>query len=56
MIAALPVKEKKITIKQRWFYYIIMEYKNEVAIVQRTGKDIWKDLFEFPLIEAKRNE
>ncbi|MBK7291879.1 MAG: A/G-specific adenine glycosylase [Chitinophagaceae bacterium] len=54
MIAALPVKEKKITIKQRWFYYIIMEYKNEVAIVQRTGKDIWKDLFEFPLIEAKK--
>ena len=48
------VKEKKITIKQRWFYYIVMEFKNEVAIVQRTGKDIWKDLFEFPLIEVTK--
>ena len=54
MIAKLPVKEKKITIKQRWFYYLVMEYKNEVAIVQRTGKDIWKDLYEFPLIEATK--
>jgi len=54
LIAALPVKEKKITIKQRWFYYIVMEFKNEVAIVQRTGKDIWKDLFEFPLIEVTK--
>lgn len=54
MTAALPIKEKKIIIKQRWFYYIVMEYRNEVAIVQRTGKDIWKDLYEFPLIEAKK--
>ncbi len=54
MIATLPVKEKKITIKQRWFYYVVMEYKNEVAIVQRTGKDIWKDLYEFPLIETAK--
>lgn len=54
MIAALPVKKKKITIKQRWFYYFEMEYRNEVVIVQRTGKDIWKDLYEFPLIEANK--
>jgi len=54
LIATLPVKEKKITVKQRWFYYLMMEYKNEVAIVQRTGKDIWKDLFEFPLIEVTK--
>lgn len=54
MIATLPVKEKKIIKKQRWFYYLVMEYKNEVAIVQRTAKDIWKDLYEFPLIEANK--
>ena len=54
LIAALPVKEKKITIKQRWLYYIVTECKNEVAIVQRTEKDIWKDLYEFPLIEVTK--
>lgn len=48
----LPVKEKKITIKKRWFYYLLAEYKNETAILQRTGKDIWQGLYEFPLVEA----
>lgn len=48
----LPVKEKKISIKKRWFYYLVIEYKGHVAIRQRTGKDIWRDLYEFPLIES----
>lgn len=51
-INELPVKEKKITIKKRWFYYLILEYKNEIAIQQRTAKDIWHSLYEFPMIEA----
>lgn len=48
----LPVKENKISIRKRWFYYLILEYKNEIAIRQRTEKDIWQDLYEFPLIES----
>ncbi len=51
-VGALPVKEKKITIKRRWFYYFLLEHKNETAISKRTAKDIWKDLYEFPMIEA----
>jgi A/G-specific adenine glycosylase len=51
-ISALPVKEKKISIKKRWFYYLVMEYKGSVAIRKRTQKDIWQDLYEFPLIES----
>jgi A/G-specific adenine glycosylase len=50
----LPVKEKKISIRKRWFYYLVLEYKNETAIRQRTEKDIWQDLYEFPLIETDR--
>lgn len=48
----LPVKEKKITIKKRWFYYLVLEYKNEIAIRRRTEKNIWQDLYEFPMIET----
>lgn len=51
-IDLLPVKEKKISIKHRWFYYVILEYRGKIAIHQRTGKDIWQQLFEFPLIET----
>lgn len=48
----LPLKKKKISIKKRWFYYFVLEFKNEIIISQRKGKDIWQDLFEFPLIET----
>lgn len=52
-ISQLPVKEKKITIRQRWFYYFIIGNKDKAAIIQRTGKDIWQDLFEYPMIETE---
>ncbi|MEO7923699.1 MAG: A/G-specific adenine glycosylase [Chitinophagaceae bacterium] len=48
----LPVKEKKIRIRKRWFYYVIPEYKDQVAIRQRKEKDIWEGLYEFQLIES----
>lgn len=50
----LPVKEKKIAIRKRWFYYLQLEYKDEMLIHQRTQKDIWQQLYEFPLIEAEK--
>lgn len=53
-VQELPVKEKKISIRKRWFYYLLAEYKNEIAIHQRTAKDIWPHLFEFPLIESEQ--
>ena len=48
----LPLKKKRISIRKRWFYYLILELKNEIAIRKRKGKDIWQDLYEFPLIET----
>lgn len=53
-IGELPVKGKKTVIKKRWFYYIVLEYKNEIAIRQRTEKGIWQDLYEFPLVETEK--
>jgi len=50
----LPVKMKKISIKNRWFYYLVLEHKNRIALRKRTGKDIWQSLFEFPLIESDK--
>lgn len=48
----LPVKEKKTQVRKRWFFYLVMEYKNRVAVRQRTGKDIWQGLHDFPMIET----
>ncbi len=53
-VASLPVKEKRTRIRKRWFYYFVLEYGNEIAIRQRQAKDIWQQLYEFPLLEMEQ--
>ncbi len=53
-VSELPVKEKNISVKKRWFYYLVMQQENKIAIRQRTGKDIWNQLYEFPMMEKER--
>jgi len=48
-----PVKEKKVKTKNRYFYYLDFIDKNHNRVlVQRIKNDIWKGLFELPLIET----
>lgn len=51
-VAQLPVKNKKISVKNRYLNYLILRKNNEIVIQQRTEKDIWQQLFELPLIET----
>ncbi len=51
-VALLPVKDKKIKIKNRYLHYFLLNYKNTVYIQKRTEKDIWQNLYEFYLIET----
>jgi A/G-specific adenine glycosylase len=53
-VGELPVRSRHIKQKHRYFHYFIMHSGNRILIRQRTGKDIWQDLFEFPLIETPR--
>ena len=48
----LPVKLKKTKQRNRYFNYFIMVHGNDTWLKRRVGKDIWKNLFEFPLIET----
>jgi A/G-specific adenine glycosylase len=52
IVALLPVKSKKLVIRKRYFYYIVLDYKGEVFIRKRTGNDIWQNLHEFILVET----
>jgi A/G-specific adenine glycosylase len=47
----LPVKEKKIRQRSRFFYFFIIQHGSKVAVRERVEKDIWQHLHEFPLIE-----
>lgn len=51
-VSSLPVKLKKGSIKKRYFNYLIPYNNKEVVLQKRQGKDIWRDLYEFPLIET----
>jgi A/G-specific adenine glycosylase len=53
-IADLPVKSKKTKVSNRYFNYIILKSKDSVIINKRTAKDIWTNLYDFPLIETKK--
>jgi A/G-specific adenine glycosylase len=52
-VKKLPVKSKRVNIRKRWFYYFILKVENSFIIQQRKSKDIWNQLYEFPLIERK---
>jgi A/G-specific adenine glycosylase len=52
-IHILPVKSLKTKIKERYFHYFIFIKNGKTIIEQRTENDIWKNLYQFPLIETQ---
>ncbi len=49
----LPIKSAKASAKHRRFYYMVLRTGDRWLMRQRQGKDIWKGLFDFPLLESK---
>ncbi len=54
LIDALPYRKKKTKVKDRWFNYLIIENGKQIWVNKRTGNDIWKNLYELPLIETHK--
>ena len=50
-ISSLPVKNKKIIKKERFFNFIVLANEKFVFIEKRIKNDIWKNLYQFPLFE-----
>ncbi|MFM1875012.1 MAG: A/G-specific adenine glycosylase [Bacteroidota bacterium] len=48
----LPVRSKRVRIRNRYFNYTAVLHDDEVAISRRGQGDIWQGLYEFPLIET----
>lgn len=58
LVASFPAKRQKITKKIRHFHYFIIKDKmtGKVRIQKRNAVDIWKNLYEFPLVESDGQE
>lgn len=50
----LPVKLKKLKVKNRFLNYFVLKDGKYIYIKQRTAKDIWRGLFDFPVIDADK--
>ena len=53
LVTKLPVKEKKTKVTERAMTYLVIKNGAFTFIRQRSGKDIWQGLFEFPLLEGR---
>ncbi|MEK7254613.1 MAG: A/G-specific adenine glycosylase, partial [Bacteroidota bacterium] len=52
-VAVFPVKSKKLERRTRFFNYLIFNQQDCIFLKKRTGKDIWQNLYDFPLIETE---
>lgn len=55
-INALPVKSKKVKVKIRYLNFLDITDGENRLMTQRTGNDIWKNLYTFPMTETEKNE
>jgi A/G-specific adenine glycosylase len=55
-VTTLPVKQKKLVKRHRWFYYFLITSNDKIFIRKRTANDIWQNLHEFLLHESTSPE
>lgn len=49
-----PVKSKKNKVRKRYFHFLFFQDNQYTYLEKRTTKDIWHNMYQFPLIELKK--
>lgn len=56
VVREIPVRSKAVKVRERYFHYFIITFTSDqrkrVIISKRTANDVWKNLYDFPLIET----
>ncbi len=52
MVGLLPVKKKNLKRKVRHFNFLVIESDGKFLVEKRTSPGIWKNLYQFPLVET----
>lgn len=53
-VELLPLKSKQIKTKDRYFYYLFLSCNGRIFIEKRVAKDIWQNMYQYPLIESPK--
>ena len=51
-VSELPLKKQKVKQQTRYFNYLYITINKQTFVEQRTGNDIWKLLYQLPMIES----
>lgn len=54
LVGILPIKSKKIKKRDRFFNYLVFKRNDTLILNKRNQKDIWLNLYDFPLVEAEK--
>jgi A/G-specific adenine glycosylase len=54
LVDVLPIKKSKTKVKNRYFNYLCVDFEDKTFLQKREAKDIWQNLYEFPLIESEK--
>ncbi len=52
-VARRPVKQGRAKVSDRWFHYLHVVSDGQTLLRRRDGRDIWRGLYEFPMIETE---
>lgn len=55
-VKTIPSKSKKIKKRNRFFHFFIISNKESILLEKRIQKDIWQELYQFPMLEASDNK
>ena len=55
MQQGFPVKMRRVKVRNRYFHYFDIRYKGNRFLNKRVDNDIWKNMYEFPLIETLKD-
>ena len=53
-VSHFPVKERRLTVKDRYMVYVFLHQNGKTLMHQRIGSDIWRGLYEPLLIEFEQ--
>lgn len=54
MIDMLPIKSKKLKVKNRYFHYILLLKDGKLWVRKRVEKDVWQNLYEPYIVESSK--
>jgi A/G-specific adenine glycosylase len=51
-VSSLPIKIKRVKVRKRYFTYLLINKEDQIALSKRSGNDIWKNMYQLPLLET----